>query len=230
MKKIYTLLALALISGSIAAQTKKDGVTYGIRAGVNLARFAFSGSGFDTPEGKVLKDNQKSLVTFNFGGYANIPVSGKFSVQPGLSISGKGHRFDYSTSGMGGSVSVKSKTSLMYIEVPVNAVFNFDGFYIGAGPYIGYGIAGKTKTETTMNGQSVPEGTEPERDIKFGSGNGDDFKPLDFGANILAGYRLENGVNFGLNYGLGLTNLDPQNSSKTKYSNRVFSILVGFSF
>lgn len=229
MKKIYTLLALALISGSVAAQTK-DGLKFGIRAGVNLAGFAYSGSDYDSPGGKLIKDNQKSFTSFIFGGYAEIPVSEIFSVQPGLSISGKGGRTEFTQSGPSGTANFKSKMSLMYLELPVNAVFNFSGFYLGAGPYLGYGIAGKASYETKINGVVNTMLTEPERDVEFGSGEDDDIKPLDFGANILAGYKLESGLNFGVNYGLGLTNLNPENSSNNKASNRVFSILVGFSF
>ena len=222
MKRIYTLLALALISGSVAAQTKTEGVTFGVRAGVNLSKIAYSGSDFDSQDGKDIKDAQKSLTSFSFGGYANIPVSGKFSIQPGLSLSGKGSK----TEAVKEESSYKLKTSLMYIEVPVNAVFNFDGFYIGAGPYAAYGIAGKNKLEISGEGESI----NVEEDVKFGSGEEDDFKPFDFGANILAGYKLESGLNFGVNYGLGLANLQSQGTSSNKASNRVISFLVGFSF
>ncbi|TAH01858.1 MAG: PorT family protein [Sphingobacteriales bacterium] len=235
MKKIYTLLALALVSGSVMAQSN-DGVKFGVRAGVNLASFALSGSEYDSPEGKLEKDNQKSTTSFSFGGYVEIPVSEKFSVQPGLNLSGKGGKVEYSENVLGGNLTITGKASTMYIELPVNAVFNFGGFYVGAGPYVGYAIAGRTKSETKFNGVIVPEGSQPERDIKFGSKKdtemvkGDDYKPLDFGLNGLVGYKLESGLNFGVNYGFGLANLDPEGNSNSKASNRVFSVLVGFSF
>lgn len=225
MKKIYTLLALALLSGSVMAQSK-DGVKFGIRGGVNLASIAYSGSGISND----IKNASKPTTSYYFGGFVDIPISDVVSVQPGLSLSGKGGKFDYNVTGPGGVGSVVSKTSLMYIEMPINAVFNFSGFYIGVGPYLGYGIAGRTFTETKVNGVIVPGLTDPERDVEFGSEAGNDSKPFDFGANALAGYRLENGLSIGLNYGFGVANNYPDTANDVKASNRVFSILVGFSF
>ncbi len=236
MKKIQALLALALVSGSVMAQSSNDGVKFGVRAGVNLANFALSGSEYDTEEGKLEKDNQKSNTSFSFGGYVEIPVSTVFSVQPGLNLSGKGGKVEYSEKVLGENLTITGKASTMYIEIPVNAVFNFGGFYFGAGPYVGYAIAGRKKFETKFGGVIVPEASKPESDIKFGSKKstaieeGDDFKPLDFGLNALVGYKLESGLNFGVNYGLGLSNIEPEGKSSSKTTNRVFSVLVGFSF
>jgi len=223
--KNTAFFALIFISGNLMAQSK-DGVKIGINAGVNLSSFALSGSDNDSE----MKDAIKPLTNFSFGGYASIPVSGKFSVQAGLNLSGKGTRAEATVTDQFVTVTGKRKTPIMYVEVPINAVFNFGGFYVGAGPYVGYGIAGKTKTDLSINGQNIPELSEPERDLKFGSGEDDDLKPFDFGANILAGYRLSNGISFGLNYGLGLANIEAQKTPNSKTSNRVASFLVGFSF
>ena len=45
-------------------------------------------------------------------------------------------------------------------------------------PYFGYTISGKIKNKATLN-----EKTEREtKNIKFGNGDGYDYKPLDFGS------------------------------------------------
>ncbi|MGB4774970.1 MAG: hypothetical protein WBP45_07360, partial [Daejeonella sp.] len=79
--------------------------------------------------------------------------------------------------------------------------------------------------------------TKFDGDLKFGNNynenddeNNDDYKPLDFGLNVLAGYQLTNGFNIGANYGLGLANLNPSGNSNNKESNNVISISVGFMF
>lgn len=223
MKKIYTLLALALVSGSVMAQSK-DGVKFGVRAGVNFASVALSGKDVDKED----KDGLKSLTSFNFGGYAEIPISEKFSIQPGLSLSGKGYKTESSDTDDGITFTDKVTNNLMYLEIPINAVFNFNGFYFGAGPYLSYAISGKSKYKGTVTGE--PDENK-EEDIKIGNNKDEDqIKPLDFGVNAMAGYKLPNGLNFGLNYGLGLSNLDVDSSKDYKMSNRVFSVLVGFSF
>ncbi len=228
MKKFYTVLAFALVSGSIMAQSN-DGVKFGVRAGVNLATVAISGDGVTSEE----KDAIKSLTSFNFGGYAEIPVSDKFSIQPGLSLSGKGYKLKESSSYLDedGMVSetLKVNTNIMFLELPVNAVFNFNGFYFGAGPYLAYALSGKIKAENTITEGGISMTTSASNDVKFGSKAGE-IRALDYGFNGLVGYKLENGLNFNLNYGLGLGNYINNSVGNGKMSNRVFSFLVGYSF
>lgn len=231
MKKIYILLAFALISGAVSAQTK-SAVKFGLRGGVNISTVAASGSDVTEED----KDAINSITSYQIGGYASIPVSKTFSVQPGLTLSGKGFNLKFSETevdpefGIPVTTTVEVTENLMYLEIPVNAVFNFNGFYIGAGPYLAYGISGKDKVSMRATGGGVTLSTEDESDVKFGSGE-DEVKPLDYGLNALAGYQLKNGLNFGLNYGLGLgKNANTTNGDNSNFSNRVFSVLVGFSF
>lgn len=51
----------------------------------------------------------------------------------------------------------------MYIEVPVNAVYRVNGFYLGAGPYATVALSGKHKSELTSSGHTANE----DRDIEF---------------------------------------------------------------
>jgi len=211
MKKFYTLiLACLLTSGAIAQSTSgtTSGIKYGIKAGVNLATISISED-----------DDLKSITSFQIGGTVDIPVGTSFSVQPGISLSGKGFKFKGNDSGD----SYKDQTDVMYLEIPVNAIYKIGGIYLGAGPYAAFALSGKNKWEETYEGETE-KGDEK---IKFGSGD-DEMKASDFGLNILAGYQLSSGLNFGLNYGLGLSNL--MNSDDFKMKNRVFSVTVGFSF
>ncbi|TAE38738.1 MAG: PorT family protein [Sphingobacteriales bacterium] len=231
MKKIYSILAFALVSGSVVMAQSNDGVKFGVRAGVNLATVAISGDGITSED----KDGIKSLTSFNFGGYADIPVSGKFSIQPGLSLSGKGFKVtemdSFEDEEEGGMVSqtINIKTNIMYLELPLNAVFNFNGFYFGAGPYLAYGLSGKVKVESKATIGNFTMNASESESIKFGSKE-DEIRALDYGFNGLVGYKLENGLNFNLNYGLGLGNYNNNSVGNGKTSNRVFSFLVGFSF
>ncbi len=113
----------------------------------------------------------------------------------------------YSNKGASGS-------TLGYIEVPVNLIYSSGSgsgkFFFGAGPYFGYGVS-------ASNGN------------KFGSGTNDVANP-DFGINILAGYRLESGLAFNVNYGYGLANLNNDKSSGYTVKNSVTSISIGYFF
>lgn len=141
MKKIYILLAFAFISGAVSAQTK-SAVKFGLRAGVNISKISVSGSQVTQED----KDAVKSINSFQIGGYASIPVSSSFSFQPGLTVSGKGYNLvgDATVvdpnSGIPVNVNLDLKRNLLYLEIPLNFVYNTNGFYLGAGPYLAYGI------------------------------------------------------------------------------------------
>lgn len=214
MKKLYSLILACLLSAVVMAQStsksSNSGVKFGIKAGVNFAKIAYSGEDDEDTDG------YKAQTSFQFGGYADIPVGTSFSIQPGLTLSGKGEKYEESETGY----SYKESVNIMYLEIPVNAVYKIGGIYLGAGPYAAFALSGKYKVEET-------DEPKVEDDIKFGSDE-DQMKGTDFGVNFLAGYELTNGLNFGVNYGLGLSNLSNSNDGKAK--NSVFSVTVGFSF
>ncbi|MDM1294676.1 porin family protein [Sphingobacterium sp. N143] len=200
MKKL--LLSAAILFGSLGAFAQ-GGLGYGLRAGVNIPKYS---TGFD---------ETKSNTGFFLTGYLDAPISPYFSIQPGLSLQNKGTKWKET------DVQGEAKESIMTIDIPVNAVAKFPtgsgNFFLGAGPYVGFGLSGKYKGEDA-------EG-KFENDIKFGSGEGKDLKRTDFGVNFLAGYQLTNGFQINAGYGLGLTNLAPNGGS---VKNRVWSVGIGF--
>ncbi len=216
MRRIFTfLLASCLVGGSYSfAQTSGGGkIKYGIKAGVNFGSF-----GYDSDTKKAIEEDGteiKSLTSFHIGGYADYAFSDAFSLQAGLTLNGKGGKETWSEDGD----SWESKTNIMYLEIPVNAVYKTGGFYVGAGPYFGFALSGK-----------VTETDEEDVDLKFGSGDDDHLKGTDFGVNFLAGYQLKNNINIGVGYGLGLSNLVPKQVANESVKNRVFSVSVGYSF
>jgi hypothetical protein len=223
-KGILTLVTTLICGYSVAQTTATSKVKIGLKAGVNLAKVAFTGTELEDNE----KDDARNITSFQFGAYADVPLSTSFSIQPGIILNGKGGEVQLSEAGTQlGSPTVTGsvKSNIMYIEVPVNAVYRFNGFYLGAGPYAAVALSGKHKSELTSSGQASSE----ERDIKFGSKSEDDFKRSDFGINLLGGYELKSGVRLGLNYGFGLSNLDPSEGTYSS-KNRVASIILGFSF
>src|SRR5690606_13385252 len=117
-------------------------------------------------------------------------LSKNFSIQAGLSLSGKGGKSAWSEDDLDGSASGEGsfKESLLYLEVPVNAIYRSGSFYFGAGPCLGFALSGKWKEsyEYNLGNGDTESGTESGK-IEF-SGEDGYFKRADFGVNFLAGY------------------------------------------
>lgn len=201
MKKLF-LSAIAVLFG-FGAFAQELG--YGFKAGVNLPNYNFSNSDLET----------ESTTNFHVTGYLDAPINQRFSIQPGVSLQGKGAKLE---NDMG-----SWKQNTMWIEVPVNAVAKFPtmgggNFFLGAGPYAAFGISGENKIESG----------DFELSDEFEFGKDGTQKGTDFGVNFLAGYRLGNGLTLGAGYGLGLADIAPDNSSDIKQTNRVLSFSVGY--
>ncbi|MFD2598924.1 porin family protein [Sphingobacterium corticis] len=210
MKKVLLSFGVAmLLAGAAQAQ-----VSYGLRGGVNLGKISNLG------------ENQSNNTSFHVTGYADLPVAPNFSIQPGLSLQGKGTKFDSNFENASGSYT----RNTMSLEIPVNAVYyiptGYSGsVFLGAGPYVGMNLSGKDKIKGDLANTA---GFENERDLSF-SGDNKDMNRIDAGVNFLAGYRFNGGLLLNAGYGLGLTNLNPV-SNNTTYANRVWSFGVGFQF
>ncbi len=225
MKKL--LLCSVLLAGlGLAANAQKSPVKIGVKAGVSFPKVTFSGD-----EGQ---ESAKTNTSFYVGGLVDISVSKTFSVQPGLTLTGKGYK--YESSGAFGNISYADagKTSLMYLEVPVNLVANFEigpgKIFVGAGPYYGFAISGKSKYSTSTTANGVTSTDTEDVDVKFGSSDESNYKRGDFGLNLLGGYQLKNGFNIHAGYGLGLSNISSTDEDGYKEKNRVFSVGLGFNF
>jgi hypothetical protein len=224
-KQVLVLLALF---GTLSTYAQ---VTFGVKAGFNSASLSIDADGEDAGTSR--------LSAWHAGGIADISLAENFSLQPQLLVSVKG----YKTKGYSETIEVpgadpivfeqpSAKTSFTYLEVPVNFLYKLEAgagkIFFGAGPYVGFGLTGKVKVDA--------EGAE-DGDVKFDGKKAEELeegdeaaihvKRLDAGANFLAGYELKNGLLFSVNYGLGLTNLDP-NGNKSK--NGVIGISVGYLF
>ncbi|MDH5825666.1 porin family protein [Sphingobacterium faecium] len=214
MKKLLlTLGAAFLLAAGAQAQS---GLGYGIKAGVNMPSYSYGGSDLS---------DSKSTVNFHVTGYLDAPLTNNFYIQPGVSLQGKGAKFaDYKI----GESTYEVKQNTMWLEVPVNFVLKFptagEGkFFVGAGPYVSFGLSGKNKYEV-KSGSGTSSTSD---DFKFGKD--ETLKGTDFGVNFLAGYQLGSGLSINAGYGLGLTNIAGSKFLGTgDVKNRVWSIGLGF--
>jgi hypothetical protein len=223
LKLLVPALALVLISGAASAQ-----ISLGAQAGAVFAKSKtdeLSGvTGFDL--------STKNRVGFTAGVIADIPFGESgLRLMPELNFVQKGVKangnVNFDLLGQIVNADVDANVSLNYIELPVNLAYAVEAgsgrFIIGAGPYAGFGLNGKTSAKVSFQGQSQEE----DEDIEFGSDE-DQIKRFDFGANFMAGYIMNNGLLFKVNYSLGLANLS--NVSDSDWKNRYFGVSVGYFF
>ncbi len=209
MKKLVaSFFAAALLLSFV--NTASAQVRFGVKAGLNLANISFSNLG-------EIEPSTSMLPTFMVGGQVEFDFTENLGVGVGLQLNGKGTKIE--TEFLGEKFS--TKTSPMYLQVPVMLQYRNSGFFAGVGPYVGFGLFGKSKTD----------GADSE-DISFGNSVDDDFAPLDFGAGVELGYEFGS-VRATASYNLGLANALPKDAvegTDVKAKHGVIGIAVAYLF
>jgi len=225
MKMISFCAAAFIVAASANAQNGQ------IRAGINVANVSV------TDNGRV--DEANALTSFQVGFVGDISLGGPVYLQSGLLFTGKGSKVQRGTAGNNGYY--KQTFNPYYIEVPANLVFKApisktSNFFVGGGPYIAMGVAGKTKTE----GQTILGTYNRETDIQFSNDDPTTFseeegtglgvvKRFDYGLNGTAGIEGKSVV-LSAGYGLGLAKLQSgsNNGADNNNKHRIWSFTLGF--
>lgn len=206
MKKYLIVLMLAVIAGlHTNAQAR-----FGITAGAVFANYKVDVDGFS------VSSDPKTGITA--GMFVDLPLSKSLSFQPALNYVQKGSTWKLTDFGE----TITSKAVVHNIEVPLNLVFHTGGLFIGAGPSFCLGVSGKS----TMNDGSG----EVKESIKFGNGDEDDMRPLDLGANLMAGYLFTDRFLVSGHYNAGLSNLAPGSGDAGKLKSSYFGVKLGLMF
>lgn len=227
--RIIFLIAILVLLGSpaMAQTTDAEGVSFGIRAGIN----------FQNINGKDNDDDNlelKMVPRFNAGVVADIPVAPEFYFQPGLLYTTKGAKTEE-------EANSSLEYNISYLELPLSFLYKpvlGSGYMLlGFGPYVAYGLSGKVKIESPL--------VNEDRDIEFGDETSsvidildipftDTFKRLDYGANLFFGYQLQNGFSVQLNTQLGLAKINADNNldanDEMTFKNTGFGISLGYMF
>lgn len=149
-KSFFTLTLIAFCAYGALAQ----GISGGLKAGVNFANQKYSGGGFSA--------NADGLTGFHFGGYLNIGVSESFGVQPELIYNAVGAKFG------------DAKFNTNYLSVPVMLKYNpVPIFNIHAGPQFGFLLSAKQEDEDVkefMKGLDLGLGVGAGVDLPMGLG------------------------------------------------------------
>lgn len=167
MKKIIlSAIAMMAFAFSNAQETR-----FGIKGGLNITSFA-GGDYWDA----------KSLVGFQVGGFAEIKIIDRLSIQPEVLYSAQGAKIEFAGS--------DSDIKLGYINVPVLAKFYITKqFTVEGGPQLGFLVSAKNDGYDAKN----------------------DFKSVDTGFNFGAGYNFTDNFSAGIRYTVGLSNIADYN-------------------
>jgi hypothetical protein len=208
-KKVLTVLtAVILTAGYAQAQ-----LTFGARAGLNLTNIYGDGAKMGDLSSKMKPGLQLGVV-------AEYALGDAFAIQPGILFSQQGFTFKED--------DAYDKTTLNYIQIPINAQYKIDlgfaGLLLQAGPYAGIGLGGKNKWDY--------DGDKGDAKIKFGDAPKDKetedsylSNRMDFGLGLGAGLQFGN-IQAGLGYKFGFTEL----SEKSKTKNNGLALTVTHLF
>lgn len=197
MKKTMMVLLLSLLVGGSTLFAQG----LGLRAGLNFQNL--TGDGFE--DGKM-------APRFNIGVDYEIAVAPDFYFAPGLLFATKGSKYEI----LGEDIQI----GLNYLEVPLNLVYKpvlgAGNLIVAFGPYVGYGLGGKAKSDGG------------DMDIDMGSDEEEDaFKALDMGANLSFGYMFGAGLSLQFNTQLGLVNISHDDDA---VKNTGFGLSLGYRF
>jgi hypothetical protein len=125
-------------------------------------------------------------------------------------------------------IKTDTKTTMNYLQVPVNITYHLKNFFVGAGPYLGYALNGKIKGTGAIALPIIGDyTTNVDSTISFGSDKGQ-VKRIDLGASITAGYDLPFGLFIRAYYQMGLSELSNDLNSSGK--NTCFGLSVGYLY
>ncbi|MBK6380962.1 MAG: PorT family protein [Chitinophagaceae bacterium] len=220
IKKLFFSIISVLMINSLQAQ-----VSYGIRAGVNFAKW--QGDDLQVIEDLLDKTDgyvvTKGKTGWHVGTYVNIPISNTFSFEPGLAYSKKG----YSIKGDVQipvlkilAINAGAQVQQHYIDMPLVLKANvYKGLQVYAGPQVSYLVRSTLNAKLGVLGINI---------FNRGFGITERFNKVDMGLTGGIGYQFENGLNVQAGYDYGLSKLD-KNENYSAY-NRVVKVSVGFSF
>ncbi|MFH6958652.1 porin family protein [Flavobacterium aquidurense] len=192
MKRIILAAIAVMAFGFTNAQETR----FGVKGGLNITSFA-GGNYYDS----------KSLVGFQVGGFAEIKIIERLSIQPEVLFSTQGAKLDRGSLG-------DLDRKLNYINVPVLAKFYITKqFTAEAGPQIGFLVSAKS------NGNDVK----------------DAYKSIDTGFNFGLGYNFTENVSVGIRYTVGLANIGDYEVDNTEEyldspKNSVLALTLAYKF
>ncbi len=206
MKKNVLTFAFAIgtliFSTGLSAQEKS--VSFGLKAGASLSNYRLGG------DMKGLKS--KMNIGGSVGGFVKYDLDPNFALQAGLDVYYRSSKLE--------SKSDKSSDKLKSfgLEIPIYGIVQgtvgSGRAFIGAGPYVGYGISSK------LDGVNLFK--------KSGQDNRPAMNRFDYGIGGIIGYDFQKNWQINASYQFGLADLNKAKGSSMKSNGA--SIGVAYKF
>ena len=213
MRKLSIIFALTIAFFTGSKAYAQEGLSFGVKAGVNLSNFY----------GSNYTDELDSKLGFQIGLTAEYGITNNLFLGSGLEFTTKGSRFVMDI----GSIEHKTVTTPMYLQLPIHIGYKFEvangiNLLAEAGPYVAFGIGGKSKL--TISGND-----DPTKDDFFGSEDDGGAKRFDFGVGGAIGAEFGQIV-VKIGSDLGLVNMNRSDLKLLETKTLNLFLTVGFKF
>jgi hypothetical protein len=208
MKKVIFVFS-SVILGLITAQAQTT--TFGFKAGVSANNLPLRTETSDDDNVRI----DGGHTGFHVGGVADIAFNQKFSIQPNLLFALKG-----------GSFVTTGRVQIMSIDLPINFLYKHNGFFVGLGPNLSYGISAKLKPYDTGDPDTDLYEEQPLDEEPL-------FNRFEVGVNALMGYQFPSGLTIGTTFNRGFSNIlndEDLIGTNTQINTRFFGFSVGYMF
>lgn len=208
MKKV--ILTFAVVFGLGVLQSNAQSISGGIKADANTSNF-------------LLKDMDGSKSNLGFGaslgGFMKVELTENFAIQPELMFHFKNSEMEVKATG--------EKTDYQYFgtEIPIyfvgQTVIGNGKFYIGVGPYVGFGFDAKYKVSGADNIDLYKKDKQTDKAA---------MQRWDLGAGAMIGYELVSGIQINVGYKMGFINALDAGKDNSKMRNQTISLGLGYRF
>lgn len=213
----------------------KKVITLVLAQGIFILSFAQVDYGFKVGATHATTNNMSTADSryingYQFGGFADVKLSKNLSVRPGLQFTQKGHNIESNIQGGPSFVFYfQNRLALSYLEIPVDIMYSLPlskavKLYLGAGPTIGYGIAGKNRVISIRGEAANNYEALVEKNNVFDNPN---TRRMDIGANLTAGVEFKN-IFIGTSYNHGFINTFKSDPANNIDKNRTFALSVSY--
>ena len=242
MKKILMATLLLNLSYTLHAQTiatknAKQKIGFGVQASVLSAWADVSN---DWANGVIPHYTSNAKFGVRIGFVTQIPLFKQIAFTPSLNYVNKGTKVITEVTGIGDGNSWSNVTiATSHIEMPLNFTYNTGiskGFIAGLGLVISYGLGGTAIGTVTTYGFTGAYTTTINSSVKFdGNTHPTDgsthFSAIEFGGNIMFGYKFSPNYSLSILYNQSFTNAFPKQSNyNSNYKTNYWGVNFGYHF